>query len=371
MLLKFKKHRFLLPVFLLLSTFSIGTGVFVAYNVLRDASQYLDARAQSWIVNLTRNETHVTNYQKVAEAYFLNPTEAGKKDLKLINGMLHSRQNIIDPSHFTSEFPAAFRKELLDVYSDYNKALYNLDMLLNSQGMQKIEKKEMKGLLQTLNDSMAYIYTESLIAIGHLAKKQQDSLKHLSFTIVTLSIFLLLSIFAIATFILKLNRQRFIDVLTGLPNRVLLADRLLQAMSQCRRRNQALAVAFLDLDGFKAVNDAHGHDMGDKLLVALSQRMKEALREGDTLARIGGDEFIAVMVDLEKIEDSEPVLERLLKVAAESVTLGDAVLQVSASIGVAIYPQDGVDADQLIRHADQAMYIAKQTGKNHYHLFDT
>ncbi|MFT5504408.1 MAG: diguanylate cyclase (GGDEF)-like protein/PAS domain S-box-containing protein, partial [Gammaproteobacteria bacterium] len=169
----------------------------------------------------------------------------------------------------------------------------------------------------------------------------------------------------------KLVHLAHYDLLTDLPNRVLLADRLSLAMLQCQRRHQSLAVAYLDLDGFKTVNDTHGHDVGDELLVALSRRMKEALREGDTLARIGGDEFVAVMVDLEKIEDSEPVLERLLKAAANPVALGDAVMQVSASIGVTLYPQDDADADQLMRHADQAMYAAKQAGKNRYHLFDT
>jgi diguanylate cyclase (GGDEF)-like protein/PAS domain S-box-containing protein len=169
----------------------------------------------------------------------------------------------------------------------------------------------------------------------------------------------------------QLERMAHYDVLTNLPNRVLLADRLSQSMVQCQRRNQSLAVAFIDLDGFKSVNDRHGHNVGDELLVEVAQRMKEALREGDTLARIGGDEFIAVMVDLENIEDSEPVLKRLLKAAAKPIALGDTVMQVSASIGVTLYPQDGSDADQLIRHADNAMYVAKQAGKNRYHLFDT
>jgi diguanylate cyclase (GGDEF)-like protein/PAS domain S-box-containing protein len=168
----------------------------------------------------------------------------------------------------------------------------------------------------------------------------------------------------------KLERIAHYDLLTNLPNRVLLADRLSQAMMQCQRRKRSVAVAYLDLDGFKTVNDTHGHDMGDKLLIALSQRIKEALREGDTLARVGGDEFIAVMADLEKIKNNNPVLERLLKAAADPVTIGDTVLQVSASIGVTLYPQDGANTDQLIRHADQAMYIAKQAGKNRYHLFD-
>ncbi|PKG96182.1 EAL domain-containing protein [Paraglaciecola sp. MB-3u-78] len=161
------------------------------------------------------------------------------------------------------------------------------------------------------------------------------------------------------------------DLLTNLPNRVLLAERLSQAVNHCQRRNQSLAVAFMDLDGFKAVNDRHGHNVGDELLVEVAQRMKEALREGDTLARIGGDEFIAVIVDLENIEDSEPVLKRLLKAAAAPVNLGDAALQVTASIGVSVYSQeDHVGADILMRHADQAMYVAKQAGKNRYHFFD-
>jgi diguanylate cyclase (GGDEF)-like protein/PAS domain S-box-containing protein len=169
----------------------------------------------------------------------------------------------------------------------------------------------------------------------------------------------------------KLKRIAHYDLLTNLPNRVLLADRLSQAMVQCQRRNKSLAVAYLDLDGFKAVNDTYGHEVGDKLLTTVSQRMKEALREGDTLARIGGDEFIAVLVDLDNTEDKNPVLKRLLKATAEPVAVGDAAMKVSVSIGVTLYPQDGVDADQLIRHADQAMYVAKQAGKNRYHLFDT
>jgi diguanylate cyclase (GGDEF)-like protein/PAS domain S-box-containing protein len=169
----------------------------------------------------------------------------------------------------------------------------------------------------------------------------------------------------------QLERIAHYDSLTNLPNRVLLADRLSQAMVQCQRRNQSLAVAFMDLDGFKAVNDNYGHNVGDELLITVSHSMKAALREGDTLARIGGDEFIAIMVDLENGEDSKPVLKRLLKAAANPVKVGDVVMQVSASIGVTVFPQDGVDAEQLMRHADQAMYVAKQAGKNRYHLFDT
>mgnify|MGYP003630106150 CR=1 FL=1 len=110
------------------------------------------------------------------------------------------------------------------------------------------------------------------------------------------------------------------------------------------------------------------------MLIALSIRIKGALREGDSLARIGGDEFVAILADLTNattVEDCEPVLERLLLAPSDPVTVGDIVLNVSASIGVTLYPQDNVDADQLVRHADKDMYVAKESGKNRYHLFDT
>jgi diguanylate cyclase (GGDEF)-like protein len=161
------------------------------------------------------------------------------------------------------------------------------------------------------------------------------------------------------------------DALTGLPNRVLLADRLHQAMSQAQRRGQRLAVAYLDLDGFKAINDQHGHDAGDRLLVTASARMRQALREGDSLARVGGDEFVAVLLDLADVDAGGPVFGRLLAAAAQPVQIGALVLQVSASVGVACYPQaEEIDADQLLRQADQAMYQAKLAGKNRCHVYD-
>ena len=169
----------------------------------------------------------------------------------------------------------------------------------------------------------------------------------------------------------QLEHSAHFDLLTNLPNRVLLADRLSQAMLQCRRHQLSLAVVFIDLDGFKQINDNHGHAIGDELLIAISDRMKKALREGDNLARIGGDEFVAVLTDLTSTESAEPVLKRLLLAASKPVTVNGLMLQVSASIGVTFYPQDDVDADQLMRHADQAMYAAKRAGKNRYYFFDT
>ncbi|UJP05649.1 MAG: EAL domain-containing protein [Nitrosomonas sp.] len=168
----------------------------------------------------------------------------------------------------------------------------------------------------------------------------------------------------------QLEYAAYHDRLTGLPNRNLLSDRLQQAMIQCNHRQQSMAIAYLDLDGFKTVNDSHGHETGDQLLIALADRMKESLRKGDTLARIGGDEFVAVLGDLENMSDYELILQRLLAAAASPIKVGELTLQVSASMGVTVYPKDKVDVDQLLRHADQAMYAAKQAGKNRYHLFD-
>ena len=170
----------------------------------------------------------------------------------------------------------------------------------------------------------------------------------------------------------KLEYIAHYDSLTGLPNRILKSDRLRQAMMQAQRRGEKVAVVYLDLDGFKEVNDQYGHATGDELLVELSKRMEHILREGDTLSRLGGDEFVAILVDIPRVSTAIPIIERLLESAQEVVFLNHHKLQVSASIGVTFYPQDSeVDGDQLIRQADQAMYEAKQAGKNRYHIFDS
>ncbi len=170
---------------------------------------------------------------------------------------------------------------------------------------------------------------------------------------------------------LALDHDAHYDALTDLPNRLLLNDRLKQGMVQSRRRGRVLAVAFLDLDGFKAINDDFRHEAGDQLLIAVANRMKQVLREGDTLARMGGDEFVAVLSDLPDIEASVSMLTRLLTAAAEPVLFGEIALQVSASLGVTFYPQaEIIDEDQLLRQADQAMYQAKMAGKNRFHFFD-
>jgi len=169
----------------------------------------------------------------------------------------------------------------------------------------------------------------------------------------------------------KLEDIAYFDALTGLPNRALLADRIKRAMALARRYRHRLGLVFIDLDGFKAVNDAYGHAMGDRLLIALSSRMAALLRESDTLGRLGGDEFVAVLGELSREEDCFTVLDRLLEEVARPVILDGVSFSVSASLGVAFYPAgQELDADQLLRQADQAMYQAKRQGKNRYACFD-
>lgn len=167
----------------------------------------------------------------------------------------------------------------------------------------------------------------------------------------------------------RLEHIAHFDLLTQLPNRVLLSDRLEQAIVQAQRRETLIAIAYIDLDGFKGINDAYGHLVGDHLLVKVSEHMKTVLREGDTLARIGGDEFVAILLDLESRTACIPIIERLLAASALPVYTDGLVLNVSASIGVSFsVPHGETEVDELLRQADQAMYFAKQSGKNRYSL---
>ncbi|PIX00550.1 MAG: GGDEF domain-containing protein [Hydrogenophilales bacterium CG_4_8_14_3_um_filter_62_83] len=167
----------------------------------------------------------------------------------------------------------------------------------------------------------------------------------------------------------RLERIAHYDALTQLPNRVLLADRMHMALAQAQRVNGVLAVCYMDLDGFKQVNDELGHEAGDNLLMALSNRVTLALRAGDTVARLGGDEFV-LLLGRANIDECRKTLDRLLKAIAEPYPLHNQAVRITASIGVSLFPQDEADPDTLLRHADQAMYTAKESGRNRYHLFD-
>lgn len=167
----------------------------------------------------------------------------------------------------------------------------------------------------------------------------------------------------------ELTQLALHDTLTGLPNRILLADRIDQAMHRVTAHGGCFALMFIDLDGFKPVNDAFGHHMGDQLLREVAQRLREDLRTEDTLARIGGDEFV-LLVQLGEPEDALRLAARQVGLVSRSFRVADHDLQISASIGIAVYPGNGLTAQELLMNADAAMYHAKATGKNGYSFFD-
>ncbi len=169
---------------------------------------------------------------------------------------------------------------------------------------------------------------------------------------------------------MALKEIAYNDALTGLPNRLLLQDRMQQALSHAKRQGKQIAVCYLDLDGFKPVNDNHGHQAGDQILIEVARRLQQNLRTGDTVARLGGDEFVLLMLDIRSTSELEQLLARVLKTIAEPYALQDTTLTLFASIGIATHPPDSEEADTLLRHADQAMYAAKQSGKNRYAFFD-
>lgn len=153
----------------------------------------------------------------------------------------------------------------------------------------------------------------------------------------------------------------FHDPLTGLPNRVLFNDRLEHGLAQAKRHNWTLAVMFLDLNGFKGINDTYGHDIGDRVLQTISQRLKENTRDDDTVSRHGGDEFLYLLMEVRDERDIALIAQNILNAIQVPCDVGVHDLTISASIGISIFPKDGTTADRLVKRADKAMYHAKQT----------
>ncbi|WP_232828979.1 putative bifunctional diguanylate cyclase/phosphodiesterase [Simplicispira lacusdiani] len=167
----------------------------------------------------------------------------------------------------------------------------------------------------------------------------------------------------------QLERQANHDLLTGLPNRVLLGDRIAQGIARAQRLGYFLALVFIDLDNFKYINDSLGHAAGDELLKVIATRLTGCLRSSDTVARLGGDEFVLLVNDHYRMGSVISLLERVLQDIGRPIVLGGREFHVGASLGVAMYPGDGDDAQQLLKHADVAMYAAKDRGRNNFQFF--
>jgi diguanylate cyclase (GGDEF)-like protein/PAS domain S-box-containing protein len=158
----------------------------------------------------------------------------------------------------------------------------------------------------------------------------------------------------------ELTRSARYDDLTGLPNRRFFHDRLEAVLAQCRRQLEQAAILYLDINDFKDINDTHGHVAGDDVLQATAFRMRQAVREEDTVARLGGDEFIILLPRVRGMEDAQRVAAKIRSIISRPLAFGDLDLRLQVSIGIALYPDDGLDAGSLVRHADQAMYREKQ-----------
>jgi diguanylate cyclase (GGDEF)-like protein len=159
------------------------------------------------------------------------------------------------------------------------------------------------------------------------------------------------------------------DHLTGLPNRILLSDRLMVGSALARRSGYRLAILMLDLDRFKIVNDTLGHSVGDELLKAVGQRLSSMMRKSDTISRIGGDEFVLVLPQISQIDDVTKFAQRILGAFQEPFVFGKNRLQVTTSVGIAIYPDDGTDIENLLKNADSAMYWVKEHGRSKYKYY--
>ncbi len=167
----------------------------------------------------------------------------------------------------------------------------------------------------------------------------------------------------------KIRQMAFHDSLTGLPNRKLFSDRLNIALAHAQRNQKKMGIVMLDLDKFKDVNDTLGHDAGDILLKATAERLSAALRKGDTVARFGGDEFALILPDLKVIEDATRVAQKIVDSFCKPFLIDTRQLVVTTSIGIALYPNDGIDEGILLKNADIAMYQAKQAGRARYQLY--
>ena len=243
----------------------------------------------------------------------------------------------------------------------------------------------------------AWIRVGSIMPMGwlrieHKATQSDSALRELQNQLLTLSLVSGLVLITVLILVLRkthdlfqehaagllatqqvLENVAYHDGLTRLPNRHLLMDRLRQSLASAQRHGNRLALCFIDLDGFKQVNDQYGHEAGDHLLIEIAHRLVAGVREVDTVARLGGDEFVLLLPDLDSQEGIETLLSRLLQAVTEPVAYGAARLQVGMSIGIALYPDhaDSSDSsDGLIERADQAMYLAKRQGKNRWVFYE-
>ncbi|MFN8509153.1 MAG: diguanylate cyclase [Deinococcaceae bacterium] len=295
---------------------------------------------------------------------------------------------VLDPTEASYDFAKSvvyYVQQTLDnvvLHDAFGDGNFSKDPYINRQQVKSIvcapliNKGQMIGILYLENNATKYAFTAQRIEILQILSSQIA----ISIENATLYANLEKKVEERTTDLkkayeeLKISEERirhmaYHDSLTGLANRKLFGDRLEQSISRSRRKQESIGVMFVDLDGFKLVNDTYGHEAGDEVLRVMSRRMTQALRESDTVGRLGGDEFAIVLVDLKNDGDEAIVARRILSVVREPVIFKGVGLYVGCSIGISVYPRDGDNIEVLLKQADHAMYQAKQSGKNRFSIY--
>ncbi len=330
-----------------LEKYAVPLMFFILYGIYRNVQLRCEIRQRQRVENALQNSIYlfksVINNAPVIRVFWknLNGNYLGCNTAFAKDAGLNKMEDIIGKSDFDMTW-----KDHAEIYraDDKNVMLTNTAQLNYEEPMTTFN-----GQSLVLRTSKVPLHDGTGKVIGIIgiyeditqSKKHEQQLKHIAYH----------------------------DVLTGLPNRSLLADKMQLTLAHAKRDNYFVAICYLDLDGFKAVNDTLGHKAGDYLLVEAANRMKKSLREGDFVARLGGDEFV-LLLQLNAIRECEITLCRLLEIIKCPFHIENHVTSISASIGVTIYPNDDEDVDTLLRHADHAMYEAKQNQKNCFKIYN-
>jgi diguanylate cyclase (GGDEF)-like protein len=220
-----------------------------------------------------------------------------------------------------------------------------------------------------LRDKVAHQLEEAVRAISEKRGRSETQLLEANENLVVAAVHSQTLTEAAEHATLKMSFKAERDFLTGLPNRALLTDRLAQAIALAQRHRKRVALMYLDLDHFKHINDSLGHSVGDQVLQSAARRLEACVRHSDTVSRLGGDEFVVLLSEIEAAQDAAQAAEKLINAMTEPHLIGEHRLNVTLSIGICVYPDDGDDVEAVLTNADTAMYHAKRGGRNNYERF--
>lgn len=318
--------------------------------------EYGEVQAIEGIIQNITTRKHIEQSLREAEARYRSIFE------NAIEGIFQSTRSglylMVNPA-LARMYGYSSPQELMGVLNNINEQLY----VVKGRRAEFVQAIEESQNLQNF-ESLVYKKDGSTIWISENARAVYDEAGNLLYYEGTVE-----DITSRKSYEVQLEYQATHDTLTGLPNRCMLNDRLLQCINFATRYKNKMAVAFLDLDQFKLINDSMGHEVGDQLLLIMSQRLSACVREVDTVVRIGGDEFVILISNIDSINDIMSSMKRILSSVAEPCEIHGINYLVTCSIGISLYPDDGADPGVLLKNADSAMYEAKKAGRNNYQVY--